>query len=79
MKYHQLLEIWYRLEKNPIHQKVMATIHKRMDEEDYTWSKAIAASLRGKKYLFDPLLEEEEEEEESTSEEEDDRESMDEE
>ena len=74
IKYRQLLEIWYRLERNPIHQKVMSTIQRLMEEEEYTWPEAIAAGLRERKYLFDPLFDKEEEEESPSEEEEDEEE-----
>jgi hypothetical protein len=69
-KYRQFLETWYKLQDNPIHEKVMSTIDRLMDNGDYSRDEAIAAALRERKYLFDKLFEEDESSEESEEEEE---------
>jgi hypothetical protein len=56
----------------------MSTLDRLMDDGDYSRDEAIAAALRERKYLFDPLFEEdegsEEEEEEDEGEEEEEEE-----
>ena len=72
-KYRHFLETWYKLQDNPIHQKVMSSLQKLLDDGDYSQDEAIAVALRERKYLFDDLFEEseeEDEEEEGTEEEE---------
>ena len=74
-KYRHFLETWFKLKDNPIHQKIMSSLQKLLDDGDYSQDEAIAMALRERKYLFDDLLEESEEEDEedqgeSTSEEE---------
>ena len=64
-KYHQFLDTWFKLQDNPIHQKIMSTMEKLVEDEDYSQGEAIAAALRQRKELFNQLFEEEEEEEDS--------------
>ena len=73
-KYRHFLETWYKLQDNPIHQKVMSSLQKLLDDGDYSQDEAIAMALRERKYLFDDLFDESEEEEEEDEEEENEEE-----
>ena len=60
-KYRHFLETWYKLQDNPIHQKVMSTLEKLLDDGGYSQDEAIVAAVRERKYLFDSLFEQEDE------------------
>ena len=69
--YLHYIKLYCHLRTDPVHKKVMKTLHEFMEDDDMDYMKAVEAAIKKRKYLLNRLFEQDDLSKDTSNEDED--------